>query len=172
MSKRFRKLADAYKDMIYTFALYSLRREEDAEDVTQEVLVKLWQNADDIAPDRARAWVMRVTRNAVIDTVRRRRTRASVIAEEVDAEMAANYAAAGAVTDTVVENRELREALEDALSAMDEPYRTIIVMREIQEMSYQEIAGALEMPLGTVKVYLHRGRRMLREALGTEHREV
>ena len=76
----------------------------------------------------------------------------------------------GSHADRGVESRELREALEQALAEIDEPYRSVLVMREIQQMSYNEIVDALEMPLGTVKVYLHRGRRMLREALGKEHR--
>ena len=62
-------------------------------------------------------------------------------------------------------SRELRDTLEEALAAIEEPYRSIVVMREIQDMTYAEIVDALEMPLNTVKVYLRRGRRMLRDAL-------
>jgi RNA polymerase sigma-70 factor (ECF subfamily) len=172
MEDRFRRLADAYKNTIYTFALYSLRRQEDAEDVTQDVLVKLWQNMDSIDPERAGAWVMRVARNAVIDVARRRKTRSAVFAEEVDVDIAANYAVAESGTDRHVRRREFREALESALAGIDEPYRSILIMREVQQHSYREIVEALDMPLNTVKVYLHRGRRMLREALGEEYREA
>jgi len=66
---------------------------------------------------------------------------------------------------SALDRRELNERLEAALATIDEPYRSIIVMREIQEMKYAEIVDAVEMPLNTVKVYLHRGRRMLRDAL-------
>ncbi|MCK5406646.1 MAG: sigma-70 family RNA polymerase sigma factor, partial [Candidatus Krumholzibacteria bacterium] len=68
-------------------------------------------------------------------------------------------------TDRSVRSRELRDALESALATVDEPYRSIVVMREVQDMTYAEITEALEIPLNTVKVYLHRGRRMLRVAL-------
>jgi RNA polymerase sigma-70 factor (ECF subfamily) len=158
-------LAEAYRDRIYTFALYSLRNAEDADDVTQDVLIRLWQNTDAIDAERAGAWIMRVARNAVIDVTRRRKTRAGVIAEEVDHEIAANYAHNDPDTDRRVVSREFREDLERALAEIGEPYRSILIMREVQELSYGEITEAVEMPLNTVKVYLHRGRRMLRKML-------
>jgi len=170
MADRFRELAEAYRDRIYSYALYSLRRPEDAEDVTQEVLIKLWQNTERIDTERAGAWVMRVTRNAVIDVTRRRKSRASVIAEDVDVDIAANYAGAESDAEERVESREFRESLEAALADLSDPYRSILVMREVQEMSYSEIVDAMEMPLNTVKVYLHRGRKMLREALKDKYK--
>jgi RNA polymerase sigma-70 factor (ECF subfamily) len=173
MEKSFRKMVEEYRDRIYTFALYSLRRPEEAEDVTQEVLVKLWQNSGRIDVENPAAWVMRVTRNAVIDRIRRRRSRAAVIADEADYDLASGYAAAPGNTESEVESREFREALESALAGLDDPYRSILVMREVQELKYSEICDALEMPLNTMKVYLHRARRMLREALkGTYLRDV
>jgi RNA polymerase sigma-70 factor (ECF subfamily) len=165
MRDRFHKLAQAYRDRVYTYALYSLRRREDAEDVTQDVLIKLWEHADALEEARVGAWVMRVTRNAVIDAHRRRRTRSEVLAETVDAEEVARTVAGGGATDGRAHAREAREAIEAALERLAEPYRSIIVMREIQEMSYGEIAESMEMPLNTIKVYLHRGRAMLRSAL-------
>lgn len=165
MATSFRKLADTYRDKIYSFALYSLRRHEEAEDVTQEVLIKLWQNREGIDPDRMQAWVMRVTRNAVIDNARRRRTRVSVIDEGTDVELAANYAVTDPGIEEQMQNREFREDLRVALNNLDEPYRTLLVMREIQDLKYNEIVDAMGIPLNTVKVYLHRGRKMLRDAL-------
>ena len=158
-------LAEEHRHRIYTFASYSLRSQEDAEDVTQEVLLRLWQNRASIDPDKATAWVMRVTRNAVLDVLRKRKTRNTVIASGVEMEIAANYAPVDPDAETAVEAREFRAALEQALVEVQEPYRSIIVMREIQELKYAEIVEALDIPLNTVKVYLHRGRRMLREAM-------
>ena len=66
--------------------------------------------------------------------------------------------------DEETHRRELREHLESAVAALDEPYRSIVVMREIQGFAYEEIAEALELPLGTIKAYLHRARRRLRES--------
>jgi RNA polymerase sigma-70 factor (ECF subfamily) len=166
MKKPFRKLAQEYQDKVFTFVYYSLQSREEAEDVTQEVLMKLWQHREEVNPDKLTAWVMRVARNAVIDVARRRQTRGAVIANGVEFEVAEGVVAdGGADTEHGVRSRELHDALERALATVDEPYRSIVVMREIQDMTYNEIVDALEMPLNTVKVYLHRGRKMLREAL-------
>ncbi len=171
MSREFRKLADEHGGRIYTLALYLLGRREDAEDVTQEVLVRLWQHRDRIDPTRTRAWVAQVTRNLVIDVSRRKRMRTAVFAEGVDVET--QVAVSGAASpERAVLNRELRFALEAAIAALDEPYKSVLIMREIQDYSYQEIATVLEMPLGTVKVYLHRARRRVRAAIQTGAHDV
>jgi RNA polymerase sigma-70 factor (ECF subfamily) len=166
MKKPFRKLVEEYQDKVFTFARYSLHSQEEAEDVTQEVLVKLWRHAESIDPDKLTAWVMRVARNAVIDSTRRRKFRGTVIAENVDFDVAESLVASGdSGPEVAARSREIRDALQRALSGVEEPYRSIVVMREIQQLSYSEIVASLDMPLNTVKVYLHRGRRMLREAL-------
>lgn len=165
MAKPFRKLAEEHRHRIYTFAYYSLRSREDAEDVTQEVLLRLWKHRAEIDPSRAGAWVMKVTHNAVLDLIRRRRTRDAVFANGVEVEIAANYAPVKPEAEAAVEATEFRENLEQALANVEEPYRSVVVMREIQDLKYAEIVEALQMPLNTVKVYLHRGRRMLREAM-------
>jgi len=172
MSREFRKLADDHGGRIYTLALYLLGRREDAEDVTQEVLVRLWQYRDRIDPARTQAWVAQVTRNLVIDFSRRRRLRTAVFAENADAEAASVAVSSEARPDRATLNGELREALECAIARLDEPYRTILVMREIQDFAYNEIAEMLGMPLGTVKVYLHRARRRVRETLRTGAHDV
>lgn len=166
MKKSFRNLAEEYRDKVYTFAHYSLNNREDAEDVTQEVLVKLWRNVDKIDSEKLTAWVMRVARNAVIDATRRLRTRSSVVTGGAEYDLAENVVAArGADTEKLLRTRELQESVEEALSTVEEPYRSIVVMREIQDMTYAEIAATMETPLNTVKVYLHRGRAMLRAAM-------
>jgi RNA polymerase sigma factor (sigma-70 family) len=166
MKRPFRRLAEQYGDRVYTFAYYSLRNREEAEDVTQEVLVKLWQHVDEIDPGKLPAWVMRVARNAVIDAARRQQTKSAVIADGIEIEvMEAVSVSNQRGADHAVRTGELRDALERALAEIEEPYRTIVVMRDVQGMPYREIALTLEMPLTSIKVYLHRGRRMLREGL-------
>ena len=165
MSGDFRSLAEEYGARVYTFALYTLRRREDAEDVTQEVLARLWQNREAVTSEGMTAWVMRVTRNLVIDVARRRRARAAVMAEGADAQIAAEFVASRHRADEDAERGELRGALERAVAGLEEPYRSIVVMREIQGLAYEEVAESLELPLGTVKAYLHRARRRLRDSV-------
>lgn len=167
MSRDFKRLADEHGGRIYTLARYLLGRHEDAEDVTQEVLVRLWRNRDRIDPAKTRAWVAQVTRNLVIDTSRQRRLRATVFAENAEAEASVVAGSTDAGPERAVIAGELRAALEAAIAKLDEPYRSILVMREIQDLTYQDIADAMAMPLGTVKVYLHRARRRVREHVRT-----
>lgn len=167
MNRDFRRLAEEHCGRIYTLAFYLLGRREDAEDVAQEVLVRLWRHRDRVDAARTRAWVVQVTRNLVIDFSRQRRLRAAVFVESADVEAAAVETTAEASADRAAINGELRATLQAAIARLEEPYRSILVMREIQDYSYQEIATALSMPLGTVKVYLHRARRRVREALPT-----
>ena len=167
MNREFRRLADEHGGRIYTLALYLVGRREDAEDIAQEVLVRWWRNRDRIDPVKTRAWLAQVTRNLAIDASRQRRLRAAVFVDGVDAEAAGVAIAVDASPDRAAINGELRTALEAAIARLEEPYRSILVMREIQDCPYQEIATVLGMPLGTVKVYLHRARRRLREALRT-----
>ena len=70
----FRNIIDQYRNLVYTMAYYSLGQEEDAEDATQEVLVRLWKHWDRVRDSNVKAWLVRVTRNACIDQLRKRRT--------------------------------------------------------------------------------------------------
>jgi RNA polymerase sigma-70 factor, ECF subfamily len=165
MKRDFRDLAREHAGAVFTYARYALRHTEDAEDVTQEVLVRLWKHHDSIEPERTRAWVMQVARNLVIDASRRRRARTGVFTISAPGDARVASVPALETADGQTEQHEIREILERAVAALDEPYRSIVIMREIQGLSYEEIASGLCMPLGTIKVYLHRGRQRLREAV-------
>jgi len=165
MKQRFRNLVDQHRHRIYTFAYYHLGNREEAEDVTQEVLIKMWQHRDKIEPASLKAWLSRVTRNGCIDVIRKRnRYQAMVVPEEV-IEAGVKTTAVGAGQNTILDNLGFRMELEKALNTLEEPYRSIVILREIQELKYDEISKALDLPLNTVKVYLHRARRMLRTCL-------
>jgi RNA polymerase sigma-70 factor (ECF subfamily) len=150
MSRAFEKIADRHRDRIFTYACYVLGDRDDAEDVTQEVLVRLWKNLDSLEEPRVFPWLLHVTRNACIDALRRRRTYRAVVASDPEGDMMARVPS---------------PHVERALQELSEPYRSIVILREIQDLRYEEICEALGLPLNTVKVYLHRGRRKLREKL-------
>jgi RNA polymerase sigma-70 factor (family 1) len=165
MMLRFRKLVDQYRHRIYTFACYYLGDREAAEDVTQEVLLRLWKHHQQIESARLTAWVIRVTRNACYDAIRKRRSYRALVTSENDGTEVESTAADDPDPQAVVEAADFEEHLKRALANVSEPYRTIVVLREIQDMKYEQIASALDMPLNTVKAYLHRGRRLLRDQL-------
>lgn len=161
----FEEVVESYQRRVYTFAYYFLGRPQEAEDVTQEVFLKLWRHWSKIDPERLEAWLMRVTRNASYDLLRRRRTAGQVVLEPADEATVERAEAGGPDPAQRAENRDFRRLLRAAVARVAEPYRSVLVLREIQGLKYREIAAALETPLNTVRVYLHRGRRKLREEL-------
>jgi RNA polymerase sigma-70 factor (ECF subfamily) len=138
---------------------------EDAADLVQDSMLKLWRHRDTVHSGGAVAWLLRVVRNAAFDLHRRRVFERGVFdgARDVDDEAGTDSA-----TDRVAEAGSLRNRLERALDRLREPYRSIVILREVEDFRYDEIAGALDLPLNTVKVYLHRGRHMLRESITRE----
>lgn len=160
---RFREGFEANRQAVYTFSHYYLGDGADAEDVTQEVFIKYWQQLADSAMDNDRAWLLRVTRNACIDQIRRRNTYHAKLGQKQAAENASPPL--DETPARTLEQRELMNDIRNAIFELDDPYRSVLVFREIQELAYTEIAEALEMPLNRVKVYLHRGRKKLREIL-------
>lgn len=161
--ERFERQVHDHQDQVYGFACSMLRNEVTAQDVTQDVFVKLWEHRADVEYDRALPWLMRVTRNACIDKLRRRQTRRSTLT--VDTDGLSRAESERPLPDSTTEAADFNEHLNAALDEIDEPYRSVVVLREIQELKYQEIADALGMPLNTVKVYIHRGRKKLRTQL-------
>ncbi len=161
--KRYEKLVLGYQHRVYGFAFYLLGDREGAEDVTQEVLLRLWKHRDGVDEDRVLAWLLRVTRNACMDELRKRMTYHNLV--DVDSERVDHAMAGGLAPDVETEQADFQRRLQRALNQVAEPYRSIVILREIQDMKYEDIGDALGLPLNTVKVYLHRGRKMLREQL-------
>lgn len=157
----FERYVHQYQDRIFGFACYFLGSSEDAKDITQDVLLRLWHHREDIDVERLLPWLMRVTRNACIDYTRRRKHTYEVTGEDMDGwpEEAGDSPADD------LQSAEDRRMLLAAIEQVPEPYRSVVVLREIQSMKYEEISGAMDMPINTVKVYIHRGRKMLREQL-------
>lgn len=157
---RFRRLCEQHKDRIYTYARYYLGNREDAEDATQEVLLRLWRHGRGLPAEDLPRWLTRVARNLCFDVLRRRRKQAPM-----DDRALAKRPATGPDPERDLQSAQFRRRLEEALGRLDETQRSIVILRHIQGYSYSEIAAALDMPLNTVKVYLHRARRHLRHLL-------
>lgn len=163
--KQFERLVSKHKNWIYTFAVYSLGNHEEAQDATQEVLIKLWQHMDELKAETVPAWLRRVTQNACIDAVRRRRAYSARVVGGGQDDMIVHAVSGEPTPEAALEATELRGRIGDAVAGLDEPYRSIVILREIQQFKYEEISDVMELPLNTIKSYLHRARRMLREQL-------
>lgn len=159
MRALYQQAIDQHRHRVLSFAHYSLRVREDAEDVTQEVFIKLWQHWQKVDHEKLGAWLMRVAHNSVIDHVRKQRPAQSNIDQyaEVDDQLGEELDA------TDLEQQSFKRHLQLAIKSLEDPFRSIIIMRDIQGMSYEEIQGSLELSASQVKVYLHRARRKLRE---------
>lgn len=131
--------------------------------MTQEVLLKLWEHQDKLDEERLLGWLLRVTRNACVDVLRKRKAYHNVVAPtSEDLGYAPDH---DPMPDDDAEAADFQQHLRRALSRLAEPYRSIIILREVQDMKYEEISGAMNLPLNTVKVYLHRARKKLRDEL-------
>jgi RNA polymerase sigma-70 factor (ECF subfamily) len=137
--------------------------------VTQEVLVRLWRRGHEVLPEKIGPWLIRVTRNACIDVMRRRKG-GSQVAIDDEAGIEIHEPAPG--PERLAHASQLGGRILQALETLTEPGRSVVILREIQGLSYQEIGEALEMPMSSVRVTLHRGRRRLREELKEVHGHV
>jgi len=178
----FRRLLTEHKDAVFGLAVYLIGKREDAEDITQDVYLRLWKAREQIDPEMAKWWLLRVTRNACLDHLRRRKVRdqardpGSVMGRgRVGIEMPEDDRRERSLDVSDLGegalHTEHRMDVQKMIKAMDdlrEPQRSIIVLREVQDLSYDEIADTLGLTLSAVKVGLHRARKKLRAAFGDE----
>lgn len=157
-------LVDQYKTWIYTYAYYFLAREEDAQDVCQNVLIRLWKNIDCIQSESIKAWLRRTTRNACIDIYRRNK-RSNTYIDSMTTDELDNRAASDNNPFEYAHGKTLETLITSALQQLSEKQKSVVIMRDIQDMPYRHIAKFMNLPLGTVKVLVMRGRRKLREQL-------
>jgi len=159
MRALYQQALDQHRHRVLSFAHYSLRVREDAEDVTQEVFIKLWQHWQKIDHEKLGAWLMRVAHNSVIDHVRKQRPQQTNLDHYAEVEDQVGEEADA----TQLDQHHFKRQLQNAIKSLEDPFRSIVIMRDIQGMSYEEIQGSLELSASQVKVYLHRARRKLRE---------
>ena len=157
MSRKYRQWVKEYQDQAWTVARYILKDAQEAEDATQEAFVKLWDNRDSIDPERVKAWLMKVTRNGCLDRLRRRRHNVEFDESYMTGDVS------GPMQDLAAS--ETGEWLKRAIGGLKEPYRSLVVLRDVNQHSYEEVAGMLELNFAQVKTYLHRARKQLREQL-------
>jgi RNA polymerase sigma-70 factor (ECF subfamily) len=170
--QRFEAAVERHQRRVFTLAWYLLSDREEAEDVTQEVLIRMWRSGGRVAPERLEAWLLRVTRNASYDRLRSRRSAGKVFAADLVDGTASVALADGPSPERVLHDAEIGRQLCEAVGELREPAKSIVILREIQGLSYRQIADVLELPLSTVRVSLHRGRRRLRELLREVYRNV
>lgn len=150
---------------VYTLALRMLGNAEDAADVAQETYIKVVRSIGGFRGEaQFSTWLFRVTANAAISTLRRRAARGREEPLEVE-DWERLPPAEGADPAIHLEQRELRDRLEQAIAALPEGYRAVVVGKDVYGLSLAEIGGRLGISEGAAKVRLFRARQKLREML-------
>jgi RNA polymerase sigma factor (sigma-70 family) len=139
-----------------------LRDRDAAGDVVQETLIKLWTHIDEVTEEKVDPWLRKVLRNACIDALRSRGAYEGRFLSDENGLEAPNDDPS---PEAELETQDLRRHVEAVLNRMNEPYRSILFLREMNGCSYDEIGRSLDLPMTTVKVYLHRARKMVRTSL-------
>lgn len=154
-------LVTDHGDAVYRLALSIVRDPSLAEDVAQDSLVKAWLALPTLRDDTSlRSWLLRITHNTAISTLRRRR---AIVVDPL--EMPERPTAPDRSVENRVQSSVVIGDFMVALDTLDELSRSIVVLREIEGLSYDEIAALLDVPLPTVKTRLLRSRRKLGSAL-------
>jgi RNA polymerase sigma-70 factor (ECF subfamily) len=160
----FAELVERYQDGLYTMALRLVGRPEDAADVVQETFLRAYINLPRLRPASVRGWLYRVAVNAGHDVHRRGRRRPAVAMEDAEGKVL-DLPDTALGPEATVEARERTAVVRDAILALPMEYRTAVVLRDVNDLSYEEMAEALRVPLGTVKSRISRGRSLLAVAL-------
>jgi RNA polymerase sigma-70 factor (ECF subfamily) len=157
-------------DAAYNLARWLLRDAHEAEEAVQESYLKAYEAFAQYRGGNAAAWLLKIVRNTSMTMLRRRTSRNNVIVlkeltNEDDPALAAALQDFRAVPERQLIAKAEQEAVHRALAALSEIFREVIVLRELEGMSYQEIAEITQLPIGTVMSRLSRARRALRETL-------
>ncbi|MGI8619293.1 MAG: sigma-70 family RNA polymerase sigma factor [Gemmatimonadaceae bacterium] len=169
----FRELLRRYERPVFSLVFRMVRDRDTAEDLAQESFIKVLNNIDRYRPEfKFSSWLFKIANNVAIDHLRKRTV------DTVSLE-GSRYATTTAEAESTaipvaskdqsaleeLESRELGGAIEKAVASLRPEYRACILLRHVEDRSYEEIAATLDLPLGTVKTYIHRARHELRRAL-------
>ena len=170
----YRELIRRYERPVFSLVYRMVRDRELAEDLTQDTFVKVLSHIDKYRSEfKFSSWLFKIANNVAIDYLRRRQldtismegsphATTTELAEATSFELATQ----GETPLQELEARELGSEIERAISRLRPEYRACILLRHVEDKSYEEIAATLDLPLGTVKTYIHRARHELRRALG------
>jgi RNA polymerase sigma-70 factor, ECF subfamily len=172
---RFRALVLPHLDEALTLARWLTGSRTDAEDVTQDAMLRALRAMEGFRGDAPRAWLLAITRNTAMTWLRRNRPAALVPVEDVaEAEAASPLAAearqAAPTPETPLMRAETSARVRAALEKLPFEFREIVVLRDVEDLSYRDIAQALDIPVGTVMSRLARGRARLAALLKDELR--
>lgn len=170
--KAYRELVERYQRQVYSLVLRMVRQSQDAEDLTQETFVRMFRALDRYDPTRSfAAWLFTIASRLSIDHLRRRKSRPMpLVQREVGSleEREIEIPDPSIGPDEITSHGEEEVRTRNLIDSLPPHYRIVVVLRHQQDLSYEEIAEALHLPLGTVKARIHRARALLKQRLEGE----
>jgi len=164
---RFEQLAVPLLDDAMHLAAWLAHSRTDAEDIVQEAMLRAYKYLDRFSGSAFRPWLLAIVRNTAMTWLKRNRSAKVVFvpdfeSEEPEADMSAAQAES---PEGALLQRDLANQVNRAVAALPDEFREVIVLRELQDLSYKEIAAVIDVPIGTVMSRLSRARRLLMDAL-------
>lgn len=165
----YQQLVDKYRNPLYFHILKLVRNRDVVDDLVQETFLKAFDCLQSYNKDYAfSTWLYRIATNHSIDYLRKKKLSTLSIDEPVkgkEGEMKMELTDEDSYTDREIIRKQRRAMIRDAIESLPEKYRIVIRMRHMEEMSYEEIAEELNLPLGTIKAHIFRAREFLNKAL-------
>ena len=161
----FRTLVNQNQRLVYSQAMYILANTSDAEDATQETYERLWkhmnkpQQQNQFDTESGKAWLLHVVRNLCIDKLRQRKPNSGQNLDELQSHATDSKPLA------MLAKKQLSRWLSHSIESLKEPYRSLIILADLQQRSIKEVAITLNLNENQAKVYIHRGRKQLRVLL-------
>jgi len=175
------EIVQRYHRRIYNICYRFAGTSDDAQDLTQEVFIKMFRtlNTYDVSKGAFMTWVTTITRNLLVDHFRKTKqdrvtdSLDTPLSEHEDAQpLGEQIADSSRPPDAQVQGREMRETVHQALQKLSPELREAVILRDLQDMDYREIAATLKVPEGTVKSRINRGRAELARLLQRTYRQV
>ncbi|MDQ0163441.1 RNA polymerase sigma factor SigW [Bacillus alveayuensis] len=165
----FADIVDLYKDKIYQLCYRMLGNAHEAEDIAQEAFIRAFINIHSFdTKKKFSTWLYRIATNLSIDRIRKKKPDFYLDAELSGTERLTMYsqiASNDLLPEEELESMEIQDTIQKEILKLPEKYRSVIVLKYIEELSLQEISEILNVPIGTVKTRIHRGREALRKQL-------
>ncbi len=166
----FEQLVEAYEKKVYNLALRMTGNHDDAADLAQEAFIRVFKSISGFKEQSSfSTWIYMITTNVCLDEIRKRKNKKVIsLDEEIhmdDGEMKRQVVSEDPLPDELAEREELRSIINIAINSLPEDQRIVITLRDLQGLTYEEIARILDCPGGTVKSRINRARQALRNVL-------
>ena len=164
----FNQLVLRYQNLVYTVSYRMMGEPQSASDITQDTFLKAYQKLDSFRGGNFKAWLTRIASNLCYDELRKVKRHPETYLEDMTPEDSSDeppIPSPAATPEEVAQQSDLQNAIQHCIQNLQEDQRTVLVLSDVQEMSYQEIAESTNVQIGTVKSRLSRARLSVRNCL-------